>query len=422
MSILNFEKLLAPVTEEDPCGEDLSDLTEYYILEELAEGKEETQFGEAEPPDWHQTEALAKKLLLQGKEMWVIFHLMCAMTANHGTLGLNEGFCFLLKVMSAFWEDIFPEPDFDDANPFEQRMEVLQSLSSTTSPLLNNIRSMPICKSRQLGAFSYRDVLISQGEIKAAEDETPVEKNLIEAAIRDSDPEFTGQMIFSLKETLQHIREIESFLTETAGQKPNGSNIQNIENTIESILAFVEPYTGAGVEEESDTGKENVPGDTEDPADASVPVTLNSRDDVYALLGEMIQWYEQNEPASPVAMLLNRAKSLVGKNFFQVISYVLGPVPQIKTLFGPPEEYPDIESLPSSRQSDFYIQSREDILAWLDKATKWYGNFEPSSPVPFFLHRAGQLVGKNFQEILGKIADDALLKNVEELLNNKTIN
>ncbi|WP_020586531.1 type VI secretion system protein TssA [Desulfobacter curvatus] len=421
MSILNFDKLLAPVTEENPCGEDLSDLTEYYILEEHAKGKEETQFSEAEPPDWQQAEALAKKLLLQGKEMWVIFHLVCAMTANHGTSGLNEGFRFLLEVMTAFWDDIFPEPDLDDANPFEQRMEVLQSLSSMTSPLLNNIRSMPICKSRQIGAFSYRDVLISQGEIKAAKDETPAEKNLIEAAIRDTDPEFTAQMIFSLKETLQHIRDIETFLTETAGQKRNGSNIQHIENTIESILTFVEPYTGTRVEEESDTDKETISGDTEDPADAGVQETLNSRDDVYALLGEMVQWYEQNEPASPVAMLLNRAKSLVGKNFFQIISHVLGPVPQINALFGPPEEYPDIESLPAGRQSGFHIQSRKDILDWLDKTTKWYGNFEPSSPVPFFLHRARQLVGKNFQEILGKIADEALLKNVEELLNNKII-
>ncbi|MCG8551132.1 MAG: type VI secretion system protein TssA [Desulfobacterales bacterium] len=421
MSILNFDKLLAPITEENPCGEDLSDLTEYYILEEYAKGKEETQFGEAEPPDWQQTEALAKKLLLQGKEMWVVFHLVCAMTANHGTLGLNQGFRFLLEAMSAFWENIFPEPDFDDANPFEQRMEVLQSLSSTTSALLNNIRSMPICKSRQLGAFSYRDVLISQGEIKATEDAPPAEKNLIEAAIRDTDPEFTAQIIFSLKETLQHIRDIETFLTETAGQKRNGSNIQNIENTVKSILDFVEPYTVAEIEEDSDTDKGDAPNGTDVLDDTGVQGTLNSRDDVYALLGEMIQWYEQNEPASPVAMLLNRSKSLVGKNFFQIISHVLGPVPQIKTLFGPPEEYPDIESIPAGQPSGFHIQSRKDILDWLDKTTTWYGTFEPSSPVPFFLHRARQLVGKNFQEILGKIADDALLKNVEELLNNKSI-
>jgi len=150
MSILNLNKLLAPVTEDDPCGEDLSDLTEYYILEELAKGKEETQFSDAEPPDWQQVEKLAQELLLQGKEMWMISHLINAMTANHGIRGLNEGIDFLSKTLPTFWEGIYPETDFDDANPYDQRMNVLSSMSGLTSPLIKiihiNFHEIPFCK------------------------------------------------------------------------------------------------------------------------------------------------------------------------------------------------------------------------------------------------------------------------------------
>lgn len=432
MSHLNLNKLLAPVTEEEPCGEDLSDLTEYYVLEEHARGKEETQFSDAEPPDWQQVEKVAQDLLLQGKEMWVISHLICAMTANHGIVGLNEGIRFLLEALSTFWEGIFPETDFDDANPHEQRMNVLSSLSDLTSPLMVNIRQMPICRSRHLGEFSFRDILLSRGEIKAVEGEKPPEKDLIEAAVRDTDPEYISDMIRLMTETIEHIRKIENFLNEAAGKQNNTSNIFKIEDALKSILTFVEPWSGSPVQDDAvEEGEDEhgpefpdkaqagqaVPADQ--PPRPGTPAALNSRDDVYALLGEMIQWYEQNEPASPVAMILHRAKSLVGKDFFQIISSVMGPdIPQVRTLFGSPGEHPAPDNDPVIQQISFDIRSWHDILNWLDKASLWYHAMEPSSPVPLFLHRAKQLVGKNFQQIISEIADQAQ-QQVADLLENK---
>ena len=426
MSILNFDKLLAPISKENPCGEDLSDLTEYYVLEECAKGKEESQFAKAEPPDWRQVEALSKDLLLQGKEMWVIFHLLCAMTANHGITGFSEGIQFLFEVLSVFWENIFPENDFDDPNPYEQRMGVLKSLSDTSSPLLLNLRNMPICKSRQLGEFSFRDILIARGEIKAADEEAVPGQNIIEAAIRDTDPKFMADQISLMKTTVEYVNKIESFLNDAAGLQNNTSNILKISEAIESILAYIAPYCSPDPEdsipEEQDNidANESLQGTVKEETVVTASGAINNRDDIYALLDEIIQWYGQNEPASPVGMLLERAKSMVGKDFFHIISNVLGPdIPQIQLLFGPPGEYPALGVTPADRKSPFPIHSRNDVVKYLDMTATWYGNFEPSSPVPLFIHRAKQLVGKKFQEIISEIANQAQ-GQVAELLNNKT--
>lgn len=425
MSILNFNKLLAPVTEEDPCGEDLTDLTEYYILEEYARGKEETQFSEAEPPDWKQVEKLASELLFQGKEMWVVFYLVCSITANHGISGLNEGIRFLSDMLSSFWENIYPETDFDDTNPYEQRMNILSSLSDITSPLVDNIKKTTICRSRQIGEFSLRDIQVARGEINVAEGENIPEINLIEAAVRDTDSEFIEDMIHLLKDTIEQIRKIDDFLNESAGQANNTSNILKIEEILQSILDFIEPYSGGQVPdvktEEAETEDDSEDsGEKGDPLiDKKIPGVLNSRDDAYALLGEMIQWYELNEPASPVAMILGRAKSLVGKNFFQIVSHIMGPeVPQIQALFGAPGNYPVVDSSPEDKEANFGIRSRNDILNWLDKLAAWYAGAEPSSPVPLLIHRAKQLVGKNFEQIINEIANQAQ-GQVADLLKNK---
>ncbi len=49
------------------------------------------------------------------------------------------------------------------------------------------------------------------------------------------------------------------------------------------------------------------------------------------------------------------------------------------------------------------INSREDVFKALDKIIDYYKIHEPSSPVPFLLNRAKQLISKDFMEILQEL-------------------
>ena len=50
------------------------------------------------------------------------------------------------------------------------------------------------------------------------------------------------------------------------------------------------------------------------------------------------------------------------------------------------------------------IASREDVMRMLDKICDYFSRYEPSSPVPFLLKRAKNLVTKDFMEIMLDLA------------------
>ena len=62
---------------------------------------------------------------------------------------------------------------------------------------------------------------------------------------------------------------------------------------------------------------------------------IKNRQDVTRVLDQICLYYEKNEPASPVPLLLKRAARLVEKNFFEIIQDVAPEsVAQIQKLIG----------------------------------------------------------------------------------------
>jgi len=46
---------------------------------------------------------------------------------------------------------------------------------------------------------------------------------------------------------------------------------------------------------------------------------INDRQDVIRMLDQICTYYQQNEPGSPVPLLLKRARQLVEKNFLEIV-------------------------------------------------------------------------------------------------------
>jgi type VI secretion system protein ImpA len=63
MALIDVDALLAPVSEDAPCGPDLEYDAEFLALEDAARGKAEQQFGDtiipAEDPDWRKVQQLS---------------------------------------------------------------------------------------------------------------------------------------------------------------------------------------------------------------------------------------------------------------------------------------------------------------------------------------------------------------------------
>ena len=75
MSIIDVEKLLAPVDGESPVGTDLSYDPSYMEIEQIAAGKPEQQVGDtiiaAEDPDWKELKGRCTEALARTKDLRV---------------------------------------------------------------------------------------------------------------------------------------------------------------------------------------------------------------------------------------------------------------------------------------------------------------------------------------------------------------
>ena len=74
------EELLKPISDEAPCGEDLSYDPGLQELETLARGKPETQFSAAEPPNWKELRARCLELFARSKDLRVAMTLTVAVS------------------------------------------------------------------------------------------------------------------------------------------------------------------------------------------------------------------------------------------------------------------------------------------------------------------------------------------------------
>jgi type VI secretion system protein ImpA len=52
------------------------------------------------------------------------------------------------------------------------------------------------------------------------------------------------------------------------------------------------------------------------------PSALHQREHIRALLGQVIEWIEENEPSSPVSIVLRQAQNLWGKRYAEIIAAV----------------------------------------------------------------------------------------------------
>jgi len=356
MSLISIEHLLQPVSPAAPGGEDVSEMTEYYVLEDLVAGAGPAAGAEAgAEARWPKVVDTATELLQHGKELRVAVHLIHALLRLDGFPGLRDGLQFMQRLLETFWDTLYPALDPGEDHPAMARMNMLRELSSgavsgeAVSGFVSAVRETRVCNSRQLGAFTWRDIQLATGEIPAAEGTVVPAISLIEGAIRDADSADTAAIVQALEQSTAAIGAIDAFLTQKlAGD--NTAQIGKLGRLLTRILARLQ-----GAQSATGGGTPSSPGAAAGPDGVAVPATaagspatlgpgqgvgaIRGHDDVIKALDAVCVWYEANEKSSPVPFLLKRAKRLVGQDFMAIVKDVApGAQDQVKDLLGTKEE------------------------------------------------------------------------------------
>jgi type VI secretion system protein ImpA len=353
--MISIEELLQPISEDAPCGEDLSYDVALQELENSARGKPETQFSAAEPPEWKQVAKAGLELFSRSKDLRIALTLTVAWLELEGLPGFQRGIGAMAGLLENFWAAVHPQLDPADDNDPLQRMNIVASLATPVGTygdpyrVLERLRAAPLAKSTQMGQVSLSEMLRAESAGPGTEEAGQRTPAQIEAAFRDTSPEFLVLNYEAVTAAVSLVKELDDYLTNLVGPS-NAPDLSALTSELAAIQKRVAPYfeaaraTAATAEAAvavAETGGA-APAVAGASAGFSITGEIRSRDEVLRLLDKIGQYYARYEPSSPVPLILKRAARLAAMDFMQIIADLTpDSAAQIRTITGEPEPQPE---------------------------------------------------------------------------------
>ncbi len=334
MEPLNIESLLAEITPDSPCGEDLESHGDFLKLEKCSEDwikqKVHPSQNGVKESDWKTAHKQALDLFAQTKDLRVAVYLTQARTIQEGLPGFRDALDLLYGLADRYWESLHPLLDPDDDNDPTQRLNTLESLCHPHS-VLDDLRRQPLVEVKGVGRFSFRDVQMAKGEIRTAEsgDEDGAPEvsslDLIRGAFMETPWEALNDTQRCVQESRARLADLKT-LVESKIESGKSLDFSALDKTLHEMNGFLQERIDARPESQAQAGNGN--GGTRETASSGGQPSVHgmaysgdikSREDVVTALEKICDYYDRYEPSSPLPILLRRAKRLVSKNFVEII-------------------------------------------------------------------------------------------------------
>jgi type VI secretion system protein ImpA len=341
--MLDIEALLAPTSDQPPCGPDLEYDPEWQELERLAQGKPEQQFGDtiiaAEEPDWADVSRRAQALLDRSKDARSGCLLAIASARIHQYPGVVAGLQLMHGMLERYWDSMHPMLDTSDNDDPTMRLNALAVLGDSQG-LLRAVRGARLFQSRQHGEITVRQIELLAGKLTPRDGETvPEESQFTQqlSAFLAQD----GSLVQSVTTAVSEARAIARLLDDKVGSdrsidlKPLIATLVTVEQAVTRVAAIL----GGGDAAPADaTAAAAAPEGAGGPAINAASGTIRNRGDVILLLDRISEFLIRTEPTNPVPLILQRAKRIMGMNFLELMNDLApGGVEQVRVVTGPTE-------------------------------------------------------------------------------------
>ena len=331
--------LLAAVSANSPCGEDMEYDADFLQLERAAKGQPERSMGDsilpAEPPQWRDIQQQSLDLLQRSKDLRITHFLLQSALALQGVAGLAQVLSLINALLRDYWAELHPRLDADDDNDPTVRINALTGLTCDTNIRL--LRESILTRSRTFGPVSLRAALNASGLQSFADEQLGAQQ--LHAAFLDSDPEQLQATRDALSAARAACEAIEQQVNEQVGSA-QGVDLSALKQPLKQALQILnQAVPGSSVPEA--VSEDNAPS-VESAAAPAAPRPLGdiaNRDDVLRSLDKILAYYTRHEPSSPLPVLLNRAKNLVHADFAAIVRNLIPDgMSQFENLRGPDGE------------------------------------------------------------------------------------
>ena len=342
MSDLKIEPLLQEISAEAPCGDDLEYDSEFQEMERATVGKPETQFSEAEPPNWKIVKQKALGVLKRTRDFRPLMHIARASLHTKDWETFSDCMTVMARWSEQFWDHVHPQIDPAENDPdFRVSSIAVLSMEATqfnTDTFIRALRAAPIVSSPQAGEYSLRDIDIALGklDVKLEDDEQAPSETLVNAAFAESSSEQLLATAAAITNAIDGLQQTQDQFTTQLDimQAPDFSAIIKELNNAQTLFqqhlqargldaapsdAMSEDSTAANEENTEMSDNPAVVKTGPNPNIQGLSGDITSREDVVRALDKICDYYKRYEPSSPIPILLERAKRLATKSFVEIL-------------------------------------------------------------------------------------------------------
>ena len=317
--MIDLDSLLCTIDEHAPSGEDLEYDPEFNALEIANKPGEERVIGDnvipAEDPDYENVAQLSMSLLARSHDLRIAVILANAVLRTGDFTAFGAALRYIHGCLDSYWDSAHPQLDEDDGDP-TMRVNAVLGLTAQDG-VLRSLRLCPLVSSRGYGQFGLRDMQIASGDLNVPESETPSDPQTIAAAFHETDPDDLAAMIETADTALETTRAISAIFDAQIGAE--GPDLSPLEKMLFDIKRRMSAHGPADLTIDMEEDEETADTAPSAPSQITAPGAITSPADVRAALDRIMDYYRRYEPSSPLPLVLERAKRLVGGDFLTIV-------------------------------------------------------------------------------------------------------
>ncbi|HWL10325.1 MAG TPA: type VI secretion system protein TssA [Planctomicrobium sp.] len=350
-AILDFERLVAPISPDSPTGQYLKStqkgltlFTQFNDALGKARGLARLSLSSAdsssEPPDWKAPVTLAKEILGgHSKDLWVSTGLIESLVRTNGIAGLRDGIRLTRELVEQFWESLHPVVDPADlADGYYTTTDRLRNLDATIPEaiLLLNLADSP--DHPDLTFFDY----VVAGEGRGGD----VTIEMLEGAVRGTPPSRLRDLQEDIEGALEELTQLDSAFDQRFEQVENGSELapsfRKIRKSLEDCRRCLrvlsgQPEQSSQVNEPDAVLVSNNGASSLSTVVPTVATTVSSaiatREDAYRSMEKIAVFFEKTEPHSPIGPALRHLVSWRNMDFGDLMKHLIEDQEALKLLF-----------------------------------------------------------------------------------------
>ena len=368
LSGLDFDPVLEPISEENPCGPDLRDDDShnsiYFKIKSLRnearalERKRVRGEMDAPPPEtcWRAlVKLLTDTLTSKSKDLELCAYLIESLIRQHDFPGLRDGFRVTRELCERYWDKIYPLPD---ESGLETRTVYLAGLNGVESDgtLIGPILMCPLTAGESVSPCSTAGYQQSQQLSSLPQEqqrqyieEGALSPDMVAIAVKETPIDFLTQQREHIASCLEEFALLTSCLDERCGdQAPHSSSIRTALETCAETLLYVAGNALAETEsvEEASPDEEDTDERIEQkeprPAPRGIEASqIQSRTDALKCMQLVADFFRKTEPHSPLSYAADQLVRWGGMSLPELLVETL-PDPSARshlfTLMGMPED------------------------------------------------------------------------------------